>query len=110
MPGEFDPSNHVMPQQAFYNCIFQNASKYESFHCVTNPYECSIEGIRILGTSGQPVNDIKSLTDFSDSLDILENTLTWAHIAPSAPDTLGKNLIKLNVQQFKIFRKFKNYI
>ena len=91
MPGGFDPSNYLMPQQPFYKCLFPNASKYNSFQCVTNPYECTIEGIRILGTSGQPVDDIKSLSNFNNSIDILENTLKWGHLAPSAPDTQGKN-------------------
>ncbi|KAK6645537.1 hypothetical protein RUM43_001814 [Polyplax serrata] len=89
MPGECDPSNHIIPQQPFYDCVFPKASAYASFQPVTNPYECSVAGIRLLGTSGQPVDNIKAFSDFDDSLDILENTLMWGHLAPSAPDTLG---------------------
>ena len=52
---------------------------------------------RVLGTSGQPVEDIYRYSSLDDSLDILDKTLTWGHIAPTAPDTLGKaEVIKLS--------------
>lgn len=88
MPGEYDPSNHVLPQQPMHFCMFPESSKYATFQGVTNPYQCSLSDRIVLGTSGQPVDDIKSLTDIEDSLTILENTLHWGHLAPTAPDTL----------------------
>ena len=45
---------------------------------------------RFMGTSGQPINDIKKFSSMEDPLSILENTLVWGHLAPTAPDTLGK--------------------
>lgn len=89
MPGEFDPSNHLMPQQPFYTCMFPKATQCEAFQSVSNPYEFSLSGMRFLGTSGQPVNNIKSLSGYNDSLNILESCLKWGHLAPTAPDTLG---------------------
>lgn len=88
MPGEFDPSNHTLPQQPIHYCMLPNSSCYESFQGVTNPYETNIANRRILGSSGQPINNIKTLTLGIDDLEILESTLHWGHLAPTAPDTL----------------------
>ena len=46
--------------------------------------------VRVLGTAGQNVNDIFKVSTFEDRLEILEHTMKWSHIAPTAPDTLGK--------------------
>lgn len=56
---------------------------------MTNPYEAVIGGVRILGTSGQNIQDISKFSTFEDGLDILEHNMIWGHIAPTAPDTLG---------------------
>jgi hypothetical protein len=44
----------------------------------------------VLGTSGQNVNDIYRVTTHEDSIEILEQNMISGHIAPTAPDTLGK--------------------
>lgn len=44
----------------------------------------------MIGTSGQPITDISLYSDLTDSLNILESTLKWGHLAPTAPDTLSK--------------------
>lgn len=44
---------------------------------------------RVLGTAGQNINDIYKVSSFEDCLEILEHTMKWGHIAPTAPDTLG---------------------
>lgn len=89
MPGEYDPANHTMPQQPLHRCMFPQAAALSTFQSVTNPYEAIIGGIRILGTSGQNVQDIYRVSSFEDHMEILEHTLNWGHIAPTAPDTLG---------------------
>lgn len=89
MPGEFDPANHAMPQQPLHRCMFPQAAAYSTFQSVTNPYEAVIGGVRVLGTAGQNVNDIFKVSTFEDRLEILEHTMKWSHIAPTAPDTLG---------------------
>lgn len=68
---------------------FQSA-QFSTFRSVSNPYSCRIENKLILGTSGQPIEDIQRYSNLTDPLEILENTLNWAHIAPTAPDTLRK--------------------
>jgi DNA polymerase II small subunit/DNA polymerase delta subunit B len=46
-------------------------------------------GVEFLGTSGQNVDDLDMYTSIGDRLDVMETTLRWQHLAPSAPDTLG---------------------
>lgn len=53
-----------------------------------NPYDFEVDGRHIVGTAGQPIDDIARFTRISDRLEILERTLEWGHMAPSAPDTL----------------------
>uniref|UniRef100_A0A0B6ZQD3 DNA polymerase delta subunit 2 n=1 Tax=Arion vulgaris TaxID=1028688 RepID=A0A0B6ZQD3_9EUPU len=89
IPGEFDPSNFTLPQQPFHPCMLPQSSRFNTFHYQTNPCDITIDGIRILGSAGQPVNDIVKYSEMDDRLKILENTLVWGHVAPTAPDTLG---------------------
>ncbi|XP_017770449.1 PREDICTED: DNA polymerase delta small subunit [Nicrophorus vespilloides] len=89
MPGEHDPSNHILPQKNMHHCMFPNAAVYKSTNLVSNPYECDIDGVRIIGTSGQPVTDILRFSDIQEPIEVLENCLKWNHMAPTAPDTLG---------------------
>lgn len=87
MPGTTDPTNFMLPQQPLHRCLFPKATRYESFHCVTNPYNFSIDGLEILGTSGQPVTDVCRFGEFNDHLEALEHTLRVGHVAPTAPDS-----------------------
>ncbi|KAK8726293.1 hypothetical protein OTU49_010194, partial [Cherax quadricarinatus] len=88
MPGEFDPANHVMPQQPLHRCMFPKAAVYTSMQSVTNPYECEIGGRAFIGMSGQNVKDISRCSTIEDPLDVMERLCDWGHLAPSAPDTL----------------------
>lgn len=49
MPGQYDPSNHLLAQQEMHRCMFPLSNQFERFHTVTNPYQCEVDGIRILG-------------------------------------------------------------
>ncbi|KXJ08373.1 DNA polymerase delta subunit 2 [Exaiptasia diaphana] len=89
MAGEFDPTNHNLPQQPLHPCMFPKAIAYPTMQSVTNPYEAVIGGVRVLGTSGQNVNDIYRVTTYQNNMDILEQNMISGHIAPTAPDTLG---------------------
>lgn len=60
---------------------------------------------RVLGTSGQPVSNIMKYSDLEEPTDILDKCLTWGHIAPTAPDSLGKMkfyLIDMYIQHMYI--------
>lgn len=88
MPGEFDPSNHMLPQQPFHHCMFPKSAVNKAFNGVPNPYQFEIEGRLILGTSGQNIDDIRKYTTIDDPIECMKNTLKWSHIAPTCPDTL----------------------
>ncbi|XP_046387214.1 DNA polymerase delta subunit 2 [Ischnura elegans] len=88
MPGEFDPANFMLPQQPLHRCLFPQSSRYPTFHGVTNPHECEIGGKLVVGSSGQPVDDIARFSRLEDPLAILRSSLQWAHLAPTCPDTL----------------------
>lgn len=97
-----------MPQQPLPRAMFGEASKLTTFSCETNPTylkiatseespnSSSAEPNRpvvertLLINSGQPLNDIfKYLPSPPHTrLSILESTIRWRHMAPTAPDTL----------------------
>ena len=61
------------------------------FHSITNPAYLSMDGQLCLFSSGQPTIDIMrylSVSDNISTLDLMESTLQWRLIAPTAPDTL----------------------
>ena len=106
MPGEHDPANLSLPQQGVHNAMFPHSRAYASrdateqepgwFDSVTNPWEGDIEGWRLLGTSGQPLDDVLKYietggpngTDADGRLEVMESMLRWRCTAPTAPDTL----------------------
>ncbi|KAM5172834.1 DNA polymerase delta subunit 2 isoform 1-T2 [Mantella aurantiaca] len=89
MPGAYDPTNYVLPQQPLHRCMFPQAAPYSTLQLVTNPYEADIDGVRFLGSSGQNISDISKYSSMEDYLEILEWTLQIGHLCPTAPDTLG---------------------
>jgi len=107
LPGESDPAGTIMPQQPFPRAMFGDASRYSTFICETNPKyltlasdpeadSSSSKSVRppmkrkLLINSGQPLNDMfKYLPSPPNTrLSVLESTLRWRHMAPTAPDTL----------------------
>lgn len=59
MPGQYDPSNHLLAQQAMHRCMFPISSQFERFQTVTNPYLCEVDGVKILGKLKNLSNKIK---------------------------------------------------
>lgn len=92
MPGEQDPANSSLPQQPMHAAMFPSAKSFlnSTLFMATNPYACEIDGVKFLGTSGQTISDIYKYIDGDDRLKIMERTLRWRHVAPTAPDTLCK--------------------
>ncbi|KAK6334060.1 hypothetical protein TWF696_002562 [Orbilia brochopaga] len=90
MPGENDPANASLPQQKMHPTMFPQTKFYtgSTFIPSTNPCACEIDGVRFLGTGGQTIDDIFKYVDGDDRLDMMEKTLRWRHVAPTAPDTL----------------------
>lgn len=158
MPGATDPANISFPQQPFHPCLFPHSSRFSTFERVTNPYECKVDSVTVLGHSGQPIADIarqtydapvvstngkldstsataNSATDESQSesvqtsseleevieidpkpkrmkvdlkngqrrLEILERTLEWGYICPTAP---GKKKFLLSLKFCLFFQLY----
>lgn len=68
--------------------MLPQARQYETARGVTNPYQVSLDGVVLLGTSGEPISDIERYVATEDRLELLISTLVWRHLAPTAPDTL----------------------
>nr|XP_012138164.1 PREDICTED: DNA polymerase delta small subunit-like [Megachile rotundata] len=90
MPGEYDPTNAMLPQRPLHPCLLPKSSKLESFKSTTNPWIGKVEERIIIGTSGQSIKDIiKATGEIGISpIEWLERTLLWRHMCPTAPDTL----------------------
>ncbi|VDK59292.1 unnamed protein product [Anisakis simplex] len=89
MPGLGDPATHLLPQQPIHRAVFPHASYHgKMLNLVTNPYNFSVEGVNFLGSSGCPLSDLKRFTVNATSIDLLERTLLWQHLAPTVPDTV----------------------
>lgn len=89
MPGEHDPTNHLLPQQPLHPCVLPKARCYSTMHGVTNPYECEVGGRVLLGTSGQNVENIMRCSAIEDPLEAMHKLCEWGHLTPTAPDTLS---------------------
>lgn len=99
LPGESDPANVSLPQQPIHPAMFPHSRAYAAtpesgeqgwFESVTNPWEGDVDGWRMIGTGGQPVDDIFKYVEGDERLEMMENILRWRCLAPTAPDTLCK--------------------
>ena len=99
LPGQTDPANVSLPQQALHPALFPHSRAYslmpgESsqepgwFDSVTNPWQGDIDGWRIMAAGGQTVDDVFKYVDGEDRLEMMESMLRWRLVAPTAPDTL----------------------
>lgn len=106
MPGASDPTNKSLPQEPFHKALFQKSLKdhFEEINrnildLVTNPYRFHIEGLEILALAGQSINDLckyvipaqgssQDQDTLEHRLDLMECTMKWQNIIPTAPDTL----------------------
>ncbi len=100
LPGESDPANVSLPQQPLHPALFPHSRAYAAmpgssepgwFDSVTNPWEGDVEGWRMMGTGGQPVDDVFKYVEGDDRLEMMEHMLRWRCGAPTAPDTLCKS-------------------
>ncbi|KAG6744772.1 hypothetical protein POTOM_051410 [Populus tomentosa] len=97
MPGSNDPANFSLPQQPLNRWLFPGSIAYNTFRSCTNTHCFELDGVRILGTSGQNIDDLKKYSEGKDELEFMERTLKWRHLAPTTPNTLGSEgqLVKL---------------
>ena len=100
IPGESDPANVSMPQQPIHPAMLPQSRAYAAmpgavepgwFDSVTNPWVGDIDGWRMFGTGGQPIDDVFKYVEGDDRLEMMESLLRWRCMAPTAPDTLCKS-------------------
>lgn len=91
MPGEFDPTNMMLPQQPLHHAMFTKTSSANRsrLHSVTNPYRFEVNNVSFLGISGQLIDNIRCVTSLDDPVDLMKLTMEAGHIAPTCPDTLA---------------------
>ncbi|KAK9463409.1 DNA polymerase alpha/epsilon subunit B-domain-containing protein [Lipomyces oligophaga] len=90
MSGPTDPTTITLPQQPLHPAQFLRSRALipSAIRPVTNPCWWDIGGVRILGVGGQTIDDIYKYAAGTDRISMMEHTLRWQHIAPTAPDTL----------------------
>ncbi|EQC38182.1 hypothetical protein SDRG_04611 [Saprolegnia diclina VS20] len=88
LPGAWDPSNVMLPQQPLAACLLPHAMRFATCSLVPNPYASSIDGVSFVGSSGQPVDSVLQCSLDQSPIDALEHLLLWRHLAPTAPDIL----------------------
>lgn len=112
LPGESDPANASLPQQPIHPAVFPRSRAYSAvpgskepgwFDSVTNPWEGEVEGWRVMGNGGQPIDDVFKYVEGDDRLEMMENLLRWRCGAPTAPDTLCKSY--LQIRHFGYYHK-----
>ncbi|KAJ1821412.1 DNA polymerase delta small subunit Cdc1 [Coemansia sp. RSA 2599] len=87
MPGAGDPADSSLPQQPLPRSLLAQCSRYSGFSSLTNPALLQLDGVHLLGTSGQNVDDLRRYSSESPGR-LAAASLGWRHIAPTAPDTL----------------------
>lgn len=99
LPGESDPANVSLPQQPIHSAMLPLSKRYGAtpgvgqpprLDSTTNPWSGDVDGWRMLGTGGQPIDDVFKYVEGDDRLGMMENLLRWRCGAPTAPDTLCK--------------------
>ena len=88
MPGPYDPTHQLWPQQPFNPCIFRRSFEMASVKCVTNPHFAEYSGVQMFGTCGQNIDAVRDYIQTNDAIEIMRKSLEWLHFAPTAPDTL----------------------
>ena len=100
IPGCEDPTNTNWPQQPLHKCLLPNSLSLHGASTLVkrapNPYEATIGSRLFLGTDGLNVKDLaqymrregEDLPPMSE-MELLQSTMMFAHIAPSAPDSLA---------------------
>lgn len=98
LPGENDISSSYFPQPKLCEFLFLHSKKTieKTLHLKSNPFSMHLEEFSYLMTSGQNIDNIRKFSRINEnenleknsSLKIMEKTLDWGHLCPTAPDTL----------------------
>jgi len=88
MPGRGEPTSLCLPQLPLHPHLFQHLRDCKDFRSFGNPYGSQVQGVSVLGHSGQPVQDILRCTGLRSPVHALATCLEASHLAPTAPETL----------------------
>lgn len=91
MSGGGDPTGSMLPNPPCSRSLYTNAStRPDRFTRHTNPFTCIVNERCLLGSSGEPLDDILRSLKLDDSrrLQLLAQCVGHRHMAPTAPDTL----------------------
>ena len=77
MPGTNEPTNVALPQQPLHRSLFPLSCPYSTFQSVSNPYAAVVDGVSIVGTSGQNVNDVFKYVDSESRLDVTQTMVEF---------------------------------
>lgn len=88
MPGKSDNVSSFFPSVPMTPIMFHEskATINKTFHLVTNPYYFDYKNVSYLGTSGENIQTIFQTSNYKEGIEIMEKTLDWGNISPSAPD------------------------
>lgn len=87
MPGPLDPTLGALPQPPIHGALMPRADMFDTFRFVPNPHKMEVEGVKFLGTSGQPIRDIMINTGCTEA-EALALTLKARCLVPTAPDSV----------------------
>ncbi|XP_023245550.1 DNA polymerase delta small subunit-like [Copidosoma floridanum] len=90
LPGQFDVTTLMMPQNAMHPGSFPKARRFKSINGVTNPWIGTISDRIVVGTAGLPIQDIQKVCGLStvEPIEWLQRSVEWRHLCPTAPDTI----------------------
>ena len=90
MPGASDFSGAFMPQQPLNSCLFPKLAeaKLNSLNLVTNPHQFQMNGLTMLGISGQNIEDMRRNRLEESEMATAMHCLEMRHLCPTSPDTL----------------------
>ncbi|KAL9188776.1 hypothetical protein ACHAXT_007154 [Thalassiosira profunda] len=113
LPGMHDPTNANWPQRPVHSCLLPMSCEFvDLFGRGTNPYEGVLggaakeEGVTVLGSDGLNIADLRRFlakpgssekkeedegevaASAASCMDALNQTLKYAHVAPTGPDSL----------------------
>jgi DNA polymerase delta subunit 2 len=88
IPGDIDPTNLSLPQQALNPLLFPRSTENSNTKFLTNPCAFSFGGFKFLGSGGQLLGDSWKYTNYSRVVDCLDFTNQSRSLCPTAPDSL----------------------
>eukprot|EP00919_Chromeraceae_sp_WS-2016_P069959 GHVR01165883.1.p1 GENE.GHVR01165883.1~~GHVR01165883.1.p1 ORF type:complete len:491 (+),score=130.17 GHVR01165883.1:16-1488(+) len=88
MTGPDDPTSKMLPLPPLHPSLLPTVATNKNFTGATNPIKFKLDGVEFMGTSGESVGDILSVSSIDTPLDALKLIAEARCLAPTAPDTL----------------------